>query len=424
MAKPTQLPLNMPESPARIESGLLQIFRAYTLIQWVILGLSLFSLGNEDSDVGMSVIIIVMFIHSLFLLIYLSLERLQTWFRRAYLPLAIIGATLAPIFAQTLAVFVRLDAGMSGRAVANDPNSLLLWFFTPVIVVGAQYGLRGLLTFLLTTSIIDIYFAVRLARGGILAFDTSMEGLVIRNIVFLAVGFIIARLITEQRRQRQSLHEVNAQLTQMAVTLEQLAVSRERNRLARDLHDTLAHTLSAVAIQLEAVMSIWEQSPDVARQRIERIQEITRDGLSETRHALKALRSNPLDDLGLVMALQLASDQASTRAGFTLHTDLPETNPELPHEIALNLVRITEEALNNVVRHAEASHVWVSLTAEDNTLHLKIRDNGRGFATTDSTEGHYGLIGMYERAVLCGASLTVDSEPHFGTTIQFSVKDV
>ncbi|MEO1290336.1 MAG: ATP-binding protein, partial [Chloroflexota bacterium] len=148
-----------------------------------------------------------------------------------------------------------------------------------------------------------------------------------------------------------------------------------------------------------------------------------RNGLSETRHALKALRSSPLDDLGLVMALQLAADQAANRAGFTLQTDFPDANPEMPHELALNIVRITEEALNNIVRHAEASHVWISLTTDEGNIQLKIRDNGVGFDTSTSADGHYGLVGMRERAALCGADLTIESEQHFGTTIIFSVKE-
>ncbi|MEL7434887.1 MAG: sensor histidine kinase, partial [Chloroflexota bacterium] len=292
----------------------------------------------------------------------------------------------------------------------------------PLVAVAAQYGMFAVLAFCLLTTGLELYFAGLLADIGSVPPDFYGEQAVIRNLIFLSVGFIISRLIKEQRRQRKDLREANEQLAQFAVTLEQLAVSRERNRMARDLHDTLAHTLSAVAIQLEAVTAIWDSSPDKARDRIETIQQLTRDGLKDTRHALQALRTSPLDDLGLALAIQMMGYKSADRAGFRIHTSLPDNLPELPVEVELSLYRIVEEAFNNIVRHAEATDVWVRVEATKKTLLLSVRDNGIGFdSDAEPPEGHFGLVGMRERATLVGAEITIISNPFAGTKITLSL---
>ena len=302
-----------------------------------------------------------------------------------------------------MAVQVRLDAGIIGNELITDSGALILWLFVPLIAVATQYGLWLVVLFCIVTSGLEIFLGATLADSFGIATNILFEQMVIRNLVFLAIGFIISRLINEQRQQRASLRDANQQLAQYTVTLEQLTVSRERNRMARDLHDTLAHTLSAVSIQLEAVTTIWESSPDVARQRIEKIQGITRDGLNETRQALQALRSSPLEDLGLTMALHVMALKASERAGFRLHFTMPETMPDLLPEIELNLYRIAEEALNNAVQHAATSDLWFRLNLTDNRLILQIRDNGIGYDShTSPPAGHFGLVGMRERAIMCG----------------------
>lgn len=414
---------NTPSKPT-IEPGVLQLFRFLTLIQWGILLFAFCTLGN-NGDAGTAVIVTLLLLHSTILLIYLRIERFQRWLGRLYLPLALIGAGLAPIIVRAMGVGVRLSEGLRDTQAAGDEGVLLLWLFAPLVVIAAQYGMWMVILFGILTTVLELVLAVGLADAGSLPANVVFEQEVIRNLIFLAIGFIISRLISEQRRQRNKLEEANTQLAQFAVTLEQLAISRERNRMARDLHDTLAHTLSAVSIQLEAVTTIWDKSPDQAKERLLNIQKVTRDGLTETRQALQALRSSPVDDLGLGMALQFLAEKASERAGFELHCDIPEALPELPAESELNLYRIAEEALNNIVQHAEASHVWLSLNLVDETIKMVIRDNGIGFDTTVAApEGHYGLTGMNERASLGGAALIIESEQHIGTRIELTISGV
>lgn len=413
--------MKLPNASTHIEPGLKSLFRLFIGIQWVLMALALLSL-REANDVGASVTVILTLIYSTVLFLYLRSDRLERWFRAVYLPIAIIVASFLPILIRGLSIQARLDADLMGDASVGEPGALTLYLIAPVIAVAAQYGFVAVVIFTVLTTGIELFFAAELASIGSVPVDAYIEQMIVRNLIFLGVGFIIARLITEQRRQRKALREANQQLAQFAVTLEQLAVSRERNRMARDLHDTLAHTLSAVAIQLEAVTTVWDTSPEMARERVDTIQRVTRDGLRETRRALQALRSSPLDDVGLAMALQLAAHKAAERAGFRVHISLPDALPELPIEAELSLFRILEEALNNIVQHAQASNVWLRADVEKKMLTFSIRDNGIGFDTEAAPpEGHFGLVGMRERAVLCGAEIAIQSDPDAGTKITVSI---
>ena len=411
----------MSDNPARLEPGLLPIFKALTSLQFVIVLLAFCNLSN-NSDPGDVVMIVFMLLHSTLLLLYLRVTRLQRWFRRLYLPLALVAASALPILFRALAVVARLEQGMIGDASLPDGGTLLLWLFAPLVVVAAQYGWWMVVLFSILTTTLELSLALGLVDAGSVPFNVFLEQEIIRNLIFLAIGWVIARLIGEQRRQRQELSQANQQLKQFAVTLEQLAVSRERNRMARDLHDTLAHTLSAVAIQLEAVQAVWDTAPDVAKQRIDTIQHVTRDGLTETRRALHALRSSPIDDMGLLLSLRHISEKAAERAGFRLHINLPDDLPDLPDDRQVTAYRIAEEALNNAVRHAQASDLWLTLTHSDAQLQVRIRDNGSGFDDTqDPPQGHYGIIGMHERAALIGGTVQIESEIGIGTRIVLTI---
>ncbi|MEO0560578.1 MAG: sensor histidine kinase, partial [Chloroflexota bacterium] len=310
------------------------------------------------------------------------------------------------------------------QQAATEPGTLNLWLVAPLLAVAVQYGGWAVLGFVVSTAILEIALAVRLMAAGGPPLDATVEQEVIRAILFLTFGTIIARLIREQRRQRETLRQANEQLAQQAVQLEQLTVTRERNRMARDLHDTLAHTLSAVSIQLEAVNAVWASSPEKAQELVQGVQQVTREGLQETRLALQALRTDPVEDMGFALAVRSIAEQTAERAGFTLHSDVPTNiRGEWPTRVEQNVYRVAEEALKNVARHAEAQNVVVKLSEERKRLSLLVRDDGRGYDTTQPAEdGHYGVIGMQERADLCGGTLTINSIEGAGTEVRLTVE--
>jgi signal transduction histidine kinase len=211
-------------------------------------------------------------------------------------------------------------------------------------------------------------------------------------------------------------------LAHYSATLEQLAISRERNRLARELHDTLAHTLSSLAVQLEAVRSLWERDPAGARALLDTSLAATRGGLGEARRALQALRAAPLEDLGLPLALRRLAEAAAERAGIALDLRLPERDPELPPDVEQCVYRVAQEALENVVRHAQASQVAVHLEQDGRQVTLLVRDDGQGFDSAQlNGDQRFGLQGMHERARLVGGQLELTSRPGGCTTLRLVV---
>jgi signal transduction histidine kinase len=258
--------------------------------------------------------------------------------------------------------------------------------------------------------------------------------LVLQAVMMLLVGYVIVTLVSVQREQRGALakayeHQAaaNARLKRYAATVEELTISRERNRLARELHDTLAHSLSAVTVQLEAVRSLWEVDRNAAHAMLDKADEAARTGLTEARRSLQDLRASPLQEMGLVSALQDLSESAAERCGAVLELVTPEKMPKVPPTVEQGIYRIAQEALENTVRHAGASAILVRLEERDERLALLISDDGHGAdmaalaGTGSDGSRHLGILGMQERADLIGGQLTMTSEGGQGTEVRLSV---
>ena len=163
-------------------------------------------------------------------------------------------------------------------------------------------------------------------------FRGAFTAILIQAVVFLAVGFSISFLISRLRRQQESLESANKQLTHYASTLEHLATIQERNRLAREMHDTLAHTLSGMSVQLETIKAYWEVDPAVPVFSGQ-VPGFRTFRLEETRRALKALRASHLDDLGLAGAVSALAKDMAARANLTLDLSVADKLPPLSPDI-------------------------------------------------------------------------------------------
>ncbi|NDJ53013.1 MAG: sensor histidine kinase, partial [Chloroflexi bacterium] len=243
-------------------------------------------------------------------------------------------------------------------------------------------------------------------------------------ILYLIIGGILSRLVSDQRKQRTELAEMNIQLAQQATMLQQLTISHERNRMARDLHDTLAHSLTAVAVQLEAARALWDESPEEARAMLDQSLATTRQGLKETRRAIQDLRASPLEDLGLTLAIRQLAETTATRAGLDLTLDVDEQQiVGLSPYIEQGFYRIADEILANVERHAMARSIDVSFHEAEGMLDLTVKDDGRGFdPQMTMPSGHFGLKGMHERAAMIGGKLEISSDQGEGTSVRLRVR--
>ncbi len=218
-----------------------------------------------------------------------------------------------------------------------------------------------------------------------------------------------------------ALAVANAMLRSQA---EEIAVSAERNRLARDLHDAVTQTLFATSLIAEVLPKLWERNPEAGKQKINEIRELTRGALAEMRTLLMELRPTALEDVPLHDLLQQLCEafQGRARVPVTLEAD---RSLVLPSNVKLGFYRIAQESLNNIQKHARASQVSIDLRASspDGENHagagavLTICDNGIGFQPGLASPDHFGLGIMEERAQNIGAQFLLNTEPGSGTCI-------
>ena len=209
-----------------------------------------------------------------------------------------------------------------------------------------------------------------------------------------------------------------------------LATIEERNRLAREIHDTLAQGLAAITLQLETADALTEQRPERAQEAIRRALTLARANLEEARRSVIDLRAVPLQNRTLPEALrELAHEADGDELAIVYPINYHYSPPDFPllsPRLETAMYRIAQEALANVRKHSQAEHVSMTLSLEDNELCLSVYDDGQGFqvdAVMDTTArlsgqtGHFGLIGMNERAKLLGGTLCIESTPDSGTCL-------
>ncbi|MBN1954364.1 MAG: sensor histidine kinase [Anaerolineae bacterium] len=404
-----------------LEPGLLPIFRAYVVVRTAALLLTGFvTLGWAGVTIEKEILLTagLYVLEATFLFGYLYWPWGQRKLGRWYFPIAVFVAAVSPI------VQVRYILSAYAMNAYHTIENLDLWlifpFLTvPLILTAWQYSFGEVIWYCVGAAALELGILqfLRWTRAVNVWFDAG--NLVARTVVLMAIGYIVSFLAGEQRRQRQELAAANRKLVRYAATQEQLAISRERNRLARELHDTLAHTLSGLTVQLDALSSVWQPRRPKARRMLTNALDTARTGLDETRRALQDLRAAPLDDLGLAMAVQHLAQNAAERGGLELQLDISEGLEDLPSLVEQTYYRVAQEALENVVKHSDAKTVTLALHQRGERLVLAVADDGGGFTSgeVDSKE-QLGLQGMRERAALIGGTLSVAAQSDSGTTIR------
>ena len=344
-----------------VEPGVLNVFRVFTLVEWALLSLGFLSLLNRPPRWPDAYATMLWALYT-FTLLYLSWPWLARTLGRAYLPLALIAVSVVPVLAQMADTLLHMAAGARGASAQTDPARLYVWLLLPLLLISAQYGVRILLLFTGGTALLEILLASFLVAAGGPPVTRAAQDAGSRFLFYTIAGLAIVALARAQRRfrqeQAQRQAERQAQLARYASALEQLAISRERNRIAREMHDTLAHTLSAVSVQLKALEVLWDSDPGEARRVLRATDDLTRSP-GWTR------RDEPCMRCGRVLSRRWvwrwrysrAAEEAKARAGFALTFSAPPQISGLRPEVEQHLYRIGEEAINNVARHANARHV-------------------------------------------------------------------
>jgi two-component system NarL family sensor kinase len=203
----------------------------------------------------------------------------------------------------------------------------------------------------------------------------------------------------------------------------QLGVVEERNRLAREIHDTLAQGLTAVALQLESADALLESGGDGerVRQAVRRALALTQANLDEARRSVMDLRAAPLEGRTLARALAELAESESGQGETVVRFEVTGGGRPLSARIETGLYRIAQEALGNALRHAGAKKVKLSLVVTPAEIKLVVEDDGRGFDPEQVTAGRFGLVGLNERAKLLGGRLRLESFPGAGTRLEVVV---
>jgi len=201
------------------------------------------------------------------------------------------------------------------------------------------------------------------------------------------------------------------------------AVLEERNRIARELHDTLEQELAGITMQLDLAVDCFQQAPRVSQQALETARNMSRHSMIEARRSVWDLRCQLLEDGDLVSALSQIVKPLAPRDGGKVDVNIRGEAVRLPGAVEMNLLRIGQEAVANAVKHGGARHVSLDLVYTPASVCLTVSDDGRGFAANQTAPiGHFGLLDMSERAQSMGSQLKIESEPGCGTRIAVEVR--
>ncbi|MEZ4657576.1 MAG: GAF domain-containing sensor histidine kinase [Caldilineaceae bacterium] len=211
----------------------------------------------------------------------------------------------------------------------------------------------------------------------------------------------------------------------------QIGALEERNRLAREIHDTLAQGLSAIALKLDAVDALLEYRPtadvpDVrlkenahsVRQYVKQALMLAQQNLDEARRSVLDLRAAPLEGRTLAQALEVLAHSTAEHTAMQIDFASSGDRQPLPVRLEVGLYRIAQEALNNACRHADARQIHIALHYQPDGITLELCDDGRGFDVAEIEQERFGLVGMSERARLLGAQLRVESDVAQGTHVR------
>jgi len=411
----------MDQSLARREA--LRIYRLVLVVQLAFLAMSFLALSRLEATAHLGVLLRAT---PTLIMALLFLPRwLEPFLGRSFLA---VGLSLSVLFSSLETAYIFgdwADSRLARLALLPElieplaeapPVEPFFFLLIPLVLLAWGYGRQGALLGSTWAAVLHVAISLwMLPEDGVS--HLSVAQTLMRISLLYLVPLIVSILAERERQQHSRLEKAHQRLRRHAAAMEQLAVSRERNRMARDLHDTLAHSLSALTVQLEALRTLMTNDPTAARPAVDEIADLARRGLEESRKAIQALRSDPVEALGLTGALREMIQALQTRAGIQASLTTAGEESLLTPDEAQALLRIVEEALSNVERHAGARQVEVRLDCGADRIDLVIRDDGTGFDPATVDLERYGLTGMHERAAMIGAAIEVTSQPGSGTEV-------
>lgn len=270
----------------------------------------------------------------------------------------------------------------------------------------------------------DAYFEVYTSTTrGLL--QVGINFLDIINLLFfiLFLMIYIANEVQENERMTQELimvHQVNHELENYAAVSEKIAEDKERKRLAREIHDTLGHALTGIAAGVDACIAMIDINPEATKKQLRVISKVVRQGIVDVRNSLNKLRPGALEQHGFKGAIENMIEEFTSVSDLTITLDYRLDKVDFENTKEDILFRVIQESVTNAVRHGDATHIDISLYIEDNSLYLKIQDNGQG-----CEEIHYGfgLKQMKERLGMINGKVAYDGHHGFLTIVTIPLQE-
>ncbi|HVF52478.1 MAG TPA: sensor histidine kinase [Actinomycetota bacterium] len=321
--------------------------------------------------------------------------------------LVLIGRRRAPWLSFTLNV----ATGLAGLALSYPMVVLGLAPLISVYSVASQVR-RERSAFALAASLIFLLVATPLTD------QTEDIGTIAGNAVGLGGAWLIGTFVYARQFYVRQLEERTVQLQNAREELAEQAVTQERLRIARELHDLVAHSLSVITLRSGVAAHVMDEQPEEVRRSLETIEEVSRNALDEMRRILSMLRDGDAERLPLPGLRDLEKLVASFEdSGVRVDLSMPAGETSLPPTLELTVYRIIQESLTNVLKHASAGTVRVVIQRVDGSMTIEVVDDGVGSSVGANGRGH-GLVGMAERVQLFGGTLEAGSLPEGGYRVR------
>ena len=338
------------------------------------------------------------------------------------------GAACVLLLAQ---IGIYVGSLISGRQWPLPRNRLLLYFAVNLAIwlieywlmpdvywivfayIGQMFGLLPAKFGIFATLFVSgILFASNAGWGSSESNTTFLLGTLALWAMLVVFMLLISHLTQTSQERGRLIAELQAAKNDLELAQQreaELAVLRERERLARDLHDSLGHALATLSVQLEAIQRLYRVDPEAASDQVDEMKAMTRSSMDALRRSIAGLRAPGLEDRALRPALQALCVDFAQRTGLEVACQIDPTADDLRSATAEALWRITQEALTNVEKHAQACSVGVSLENEPDAVTLRIVDDGVGLvAGAECLPNRFGMRGMRERMEGLGGSLALD----------------
>ncbi len=231
----------------------------------------------------------------------------------------------------------------------------------------------------------------------------------------LVFVLLLMNAVLAERQIRDKLEHANQQLRQYALLIEDQATLQERNRIARDIHDSLGHSLTALNLQLETGLKLWQSNPTKAMSFLVMAKELGSKALQDVRQSVSTMRANPLQGKSLEKAITLLIDDFYRVTGILPRSEI-DVSTTIPLEVSTAIYRLTQESFTNISKYAYATEVIFQLTMTHKGLMLMIQDNGQGFSLEQNTTG-FGLQSMRDRTLAIQGQFNIESTPGSGCKI-------